>query len=398
MTEDEICMAAIDPSRFKKELFDAVIGLDAKIEKDASLTGDSFKICIEYYRIQSMHDLGTEGDIKTVSICLSTHLGPEWTDCFSKSIEEITTAAPGLRFHITKRRKGTTAFVQLVGGGEAHTAYTTGNIFKKPCVISVGSLRNDKEQTSTHELLHVLGFFHEMKRKSAHLDVLFNESVITSNTFLTNEQKTTIVKQYSTGDKYHGITRFDPFSIMCYQESKILQRRPNTDPVWDIKKLDYKATVMSELDKVALNLMFRPCKSGRYDPKLSDETGLLYCGRTLSCLNYPTLGMIESNVCGPKTGPNCPACRVIRHPISEKRQRLHDEGKWQGWSGWFYCGQENEDVNDRTCEILKTFIIEPKLCGPDNGPPCNKCGKELDPLYDCKKFILKLYEKTLSNS
>jgi hypothetical protein len=73
--------------------------------------------------------------------------------------------------------------------------------------------------------------------------------------------------------------------------------------------------MLSELDKVGLNLVYPPCTDDvRYNPKLSPMNGMFYCGRnvmTSSEHTYPGYNYSDGH-CGPTNGPNCPACRTIK--------------------------------------------------------------------------------------
>ncbi|KAL9956342.1 hypothetical protein ACROYT_G037807 [Oculina patagonica] len=145
---------------------------------------------------------------------------------------------------------------------------------------------------------------------------------------------------------------------MLYPEDKKLTRNRG-DKVWFTKPHKDLNKEMSELDKVALNCVYRPCKGPRYSPKKSLATGLWYCGRYFG-VQYPA----HDGCCGPISGINCPACRVIRTGTVAK---LWKKGKWQGWTGAVYCG--------------RFFGVQFKghngYCGPNNGPSCPECSNEL---------------------
>ena len=93
---------------------------------------------------------------------------------------------------------------------------------------------------------------------------------------------------------------------------------------------------LSELDKVALNIVYPPAEiPGRYDPELGD-TGLYYCNRpVMSSHNYPKQSI--QSVCGPLYGLNCPACRTLS---SDKINELNAKNIYQTISGMIYCGQK----------------------------------------------------------
>ena len=207
--------------------------------------------------------------------------------------------------------------------------------------------------TALHETLHALGFIHEHSR--------------------TDRDNALLVKK--TGDHNFEIehdskciTPFDPFSVMLYNESEIIKRKGDYN-IWKLKKSSKQSNHLSELDKVALNIAYKPCvvhigpDDKQYNPKLG-KTGLYYCGRkVMKRHNYPADDMTDG-YCGPNSGPNCHACRVLK---TKKMDKLNKEQKFQGYSGYIYCGQW-------------MGVIEPGhdgYCGPDNGTPCDHCYSEI---------------------
>ena len=148
---------------------------------------------------------------------------------------------------------------------------------------------------------------------------------------------------------------------MLYCELDGYLVRNEADPVWRLKpKRDEPNVQLSELDKVGLNVVYKPCRHSCYNPKISPVTGLYYCGRkVMSRHNYPG-GNTTDGCCGPNNWANCPACRTL---VTEKFREIVKDGKWQGWSGLVYCGiyfGKQEEGHDG-------------YCGPNNGPPCSKC-------------------------
>lgn len=71
--------------------------------------------------------------------------------------------------------------------------------------------------------------------------------------------------------------------------------------------------------------------------------------------NFPAENMTDG-YCGPNNGPNCSACRVLR---TEKMDRLNKDLKFQGYSGFIYCGKW----------IGITGPGHDGYCGPNNGIP-----------------------------
>ena len=105
---------------------------------------------------------------------------------------------------------------------------------------------------------------------------------------------------------------------------------------------------MSEVDKVGLNLIYKPCKGPHYNPHLSAATGMWYCGRKV-------MGRYIS-CCGPNSSANCHACRVLRNDIVQKQK---DKGKWQG-SDWLVLLQELFWTN----RLVSWRILWPKQWTP----------------------------------
>ncbi|CAG2210391.1 unnamed protein product [Mytilus edulis] len=171
---------------------------------------------------------------------------------------------------------------------------------------------------------------------------------------------------------------------MMYPEGKhTCMKRKEGDPIWKLKQTsDVRCQELSELNKVALNLKYKPCtnKSKNYSPKLSIQTEMLYCGRQVMSTHNQVGKATTDGFCGPNNWANCSACRVITRIKGKGKQSTHvpklakslGKGKWQGLSGLFYCGKR-EPKFETDLKHLKTDGI----CGPDTGVPCNDCGEEL---------------------
>ena len=134
---------------------------------------------------------------------------------------------------------------------------------------------NNKKRTSCHELLHALGFGHEHQRPDRDYSI-----EVGSDT-----------SQYKKLDDLYGVTRFDPYSIMLYPKDEEYLRR-SVDPVWFTKPSHELNVKMSELDKMGVNILYRPCKRTGYSPVIG-STGLFYCGRWVFCLNVFLKGFIN---------------------------------------------------------------------------------------------------------
>ena len=61
---------------------------------------------------------------------------------------------------------------------------------------------------------------------------------------------------------------------MLYCEGENLKRKHEGDPVWNLKETNEIKIEMSELDKLGLNIVYRPCNCQDYQTKVSPVTGL----------------------------------------------------------------------------------------------------------------------------
>lgn len=125
--------------------------------------------------------------------------------------------------------------------------------------------------------------------------------------------------------------------------------------VWTFQVGNKNIKGLSELDKVVLNLLFTPCMTNVYKPRVSRKTGLMYCGRRVIANHNQPARPITDGHCGPGDGGNCPSCITI------KEQTV---GKHQGWSAMVYCG-----VTDPT--DIQIFLDD--CCGPSYGTPFQSC-------------------------
>ena len=290
----------------------------------------------ECYRKQSQHDfdkLGTEEDRLSVPIWMDDELDDSWKAGLLEAVQAINKAAPGLSLSITEDKN--LAFIHVLAIDKPE-AYTEGNILSLlqstsgqadyTTKIHLGKWEDDtKEGISTRELFHALGVNQD------------------------------------------NVTRFDPSSIMLYQDKEAnesAQRKYPADSAWWLIQPNKDSTKLSELDKVYLNLVYRPCRdtteiNARYKPKLG-KTGIYYCGRCV--MTDPTYfgDKCIDGICGPDDGPNCPACRTIKSP---KVEEILKQKKWQGMTGRVYCGRP----------FLKPTVYNDGACGINNGPACPEC-------------------------
>eukprot|EP01083_Nonionella_stella_P189997 703871_1 len=142
--------------------------------------------------------------------------------------------------------------------------------------------------------------------------------------------------------------------------------------------------VMSQLDKLTLNLLWAPAIHKHYKPttsKLSDMISMYYCGRqVMKGHNYPFAD--NKKLCGcnknPKmgSGPNCTSCRTIKNGDLKMLKNQKQLIVWQGYSGYFYCGREfKHGIN------IETFFR-----GPDYGRPCPECLQLINCKYESDTF------------
>lgn len=239
--------------------------------KSVFLESDGTNDGKDFYKIQSLQFLGDKNDIVRVPIWIARKKGnsssfvsiaPAWLGYLEHAMNEINRASPGLFLYLTN--DVSKAKVRIYGSSKG--CFTYGNILEPEVVdIHLEATWNGMKRTSCHELLHALGILHEHQRndRGNSIDVLNTGS------------------QCCKYDYLLGVTRFDPFSIMLYVEGDHFLRR-SCDSVWFTKPNAEINREMSQLDKVTLNNLYRPCKGPRYCPS-KGITGLFYCGRYVYC-------------------------------------------------------------------------------------------------------------------
>ena len=297
------------------------------------------KKCYKQQSVHDFHELGTVNDRVRVPIWIDDNLDGDWKAYLDEAVKDINEAAPGLILSTDSNKNAAIVHVLAIDTYNKK-AYTKSNI----------QTQSIPEQADSITEIH-LGKWEDGTKKG-----------IITRELLSSLGCNQITKL--------GLTRLDPYSIMLYQNEKAYKtarREYREDPVWQLKQNPTERnTSLSELDKVGLNLVYRPCKdttdnNARYAPNLG-KTGMYYCGRCV--MNKHTY----DGYCGPNKGPNCPACRTIKNT---KVDEILSKGKWQGMTGRVYCGRlfaepaEIEEDHDG-------------ICGINNGPACPDCNDLLN--------------------
>lgn len=301
--------------------------------------------CVPFYKCQSLQKLGEISERVHVPTYIDASVHGSWIQHLDKAIEVINKAAPGL--YLFKESNNSNAKIRIYGH-DTNGCGTKGTILSCPYAeIFLNDNWKMKKRTSVHELFHALGFEHEHQRKDATeaIDLLKTDD------------------QCQTRHYYTGLGRFDPLSIMLYCEGQDFSRKSEGDIVWKQKKSTKLVDKMSELDKVGLNLIYRPCRGPNYNPQVSHITGMWYCGRRVMKHHNRPAKSIVGGLCGPNKSANCPACRTLEF------QRVWKDKKWQGWSGLVYCGSKND--------------ASKIVCGPDKGTPCTDCKNIVEHSMSC---------------
>lgn len=318
-----------------------------------------------YNRCIANYDLNKYRAKISIQVNIHESLHKSWIKHIINGLREIETAAPRLHFIVNHRVKEglrSKYSILITKSKKKNSAVTFGTIFQDHIgELEEGSeihLSNDwenKKRSSVHEILHALGFGHEHKRKDAqkYFDVKFD--------LLKGEFET---HQYLA--ELGSLTKLDPLSIMLYCEDEVMRYKKSSDPIWKLKIGSKENDELSELDKLGLNLVY-PSSYGydNYKPEVS-ENGMIYCGRKVMARhNFPGQDMTNGGRCGPKNGPNCPACRVF---MSDKTEIIKKKELFQGMSGRVYCGKFFKKLSDE----------HDGNCGPNNGESCPNCSELID--------------------
>lgn len=366
------------PQIFKD--FDNLKGLDETIKNN-----DFEKRAIIYYRAQHYHSLDDRDVPFELRIyILRDKINFRWIRYIEKAIDEINEAAPGLRLRLTENELQAKIKIGIDDEGTDSGYFT--DVDKSFIHLGTAIPMNEIQHAVLHEMLHCLGFIHAMQGRSS------EHSVHLTSSGRKSEQL--------RSPRAVNLTRFDPFSVLMYQESTQLSRNLQ-DPIWELKPDKEPSDHLSELDKVALNLLYKPCKTESYKPVLSPITGMLYCGRQVMTkhnqikiakqINDGLGGPRTDGKCGPENFANCHACRVIKaintKPIIKLREILN-ANRWQGLSGIVYCGKRyTSGWYDHRYTEYGGILHRDGVCGPDNGLPCTECGLLLVPGYKWEDYL-----------
>ena len=343
-----------------KEVFGSLMSGSTKPECPSPPHSNGLRDPKSYYQKQSCWTLGSEEDRVPVPVYISESVHKDWIYFIEKGIDKINIACPGV--HLFLGEQSTSKII--IQRSTEESCHTDGNIFTlihgRKCTITLSHNWPNKVRTSVHELLHALGMAHE-------------HQAVDASMFVHNKCPPDLVmhRQCKPLSDVCPITAMDPFSIMMYPEGDdgdYLLRKDGNNPVWNLKEPGKVNNEMSELDKVTLNQLFRPCRSAAYKPVLSPHTRMWYCGRRVMQNHNRPAASTTDGYCGPNKWANCPACRSLKNTVVDEFVR---NGLWQGSSGLVYCGMYFGKQKPR----------HDGYCGPNNGPPCLECGRILDSEY-----------------
>ena len=401
-SDDEDPVAEAPPKRVAVKLALGTNFLEHLQKLHAELKDSPEELAQTLYRKQAIHDhtclVGYKSKARKVPVYIADEVSESWRKSVKKAITDIRIAAPGINMYIVKRKRKAIILIDHYAKRDPNQAFAVDDIWELtkpdgtiwvPGIARIhlgknyarnlvdkhmdwfkpGTTPQEAEEqtmltTCIHELIHALGFCHEHQTERG------AEEVDTSSAGYSSSQVEVL-------DEFISLTRFDPHSIMLYPELVIKGNNPGTAMTTDSQRTSYNL-VMSELDKVALNMIYPPRKhSGRwgrsaykYEPKQFEcaGTNMFYCFREVMESHNNPYYKISNGICGGERsnpgGPNCPACRTLkceRSFLNDKRVR-----RWQGWSGMIYCGRTKYHPCGHSC-------------GSDTGYPCIECKALIDP-------------------
>ncbi|VDI04432.1 Hypothetical predicted protein [Mytilus galloprovincialis] len=321
-------------------VFEFVLSHGTKLRKEICLLEGKLKTLknqkdtealILFYKNQMINELSRSDIPKIVPVFIE--IKSNRRPFVMSSIEEFNMHVPGLVLAVTKDRPE--ADVVIIDNVELPNSIyiswlKSGSHYAAEISLSQNFKGTSKlkQAASMLAILHSIGFHSEITR-------LYS---ILAKSKIKDRNQNQIIK------------KFDPYSILLLGSMNLIEKG-----VWTFQVEDQNIEGLSEVDKVVLNLLFPPCNTNDYKPKVSQKTGLLYCGRrVMADHNHPTTSLTDGH-CGPGNGANCPSCRTIKEQTISKMQRLGTLGKFQGWSGMVFCNNPK------------------KNCGPSYGKPCQSC-------------------------
>lgn len=172
-----------------------------------------------FYRLQHQYTLNEENKPDAIPVYIyRRQLVNTWLREIENAISSIKEVTPGINLHETKDVNRSKIHIGVHKSHDPTVACTMyGSIEELPTeykpFIHLGSKWdvNQMKGTSIHEMMHALGFHHEMQR-------LDNKMHLYMHVDKKPDQNYDEIA-------YKILTRFDPFSVMLYPENNEMQRK-----------------------------------------------------------------------------------------------------------------------------------------------------------------------------